>query len=56
MQTSAVVSINNLLLDENQQFITEWNMPLCDHHDVLRNIMPYNTDDEHITFSFNTVL
>jgi len=45
MQISAVVSINNLLLGKNQQFITEWDMPLFDHHDVLSNIMPYSTDD-----------
>ena len=32
-------SINNLLLDKNQHFITEWDMPLCDHHDVLSNAL-----------------
>jgi len=44
-------NINNLLLGNNQRFITEWDMPLYAHHDVLSNIMPYNMDDEHSYFS-----
>lgn len=43
-------SINNVLLGKNEWFVTEWDMPLCAHHDVLSNIMPFNTDDEHSYF------
>jgi hypothetical protein len=49
-------SINNVLLGKNQRFITVWDMPPYAHNDVLSNIMPFNTDDEHSYFYFDTAL
>lgn len=51
MPISAVVILStSYCWVKYQQFITEWDMPLYAHHDVLSNITSYNTDDEHSYF------